>query len=591
MPTARRLYLYGVSAAALALLIGGADNLLRVLLVKLGVGTGSTVLAGVAGDPDRESVSLGLALVAVGLPLWLIHWALVERGARRAGEAGASERRSIVRAAFFAVAPFSLLLTAAWSTVSVLDWTLRDALVPTPAISIIDGYGYRPDLSGPLAWAILGWAFWAYHAFVRSLDVRSGALQRWSASLARLYLYGAAFTAAVIALQAASSAMHAVWLQTGYSSSLVDVPLSYGYADPSRAATQLLVSSLVTTGVWAAVWAAHLWYASARFVAAEPETAPAATSPERVTASGMPEPRPEGLSRLRFVYFTAFALVGAIAVAAAIVGAAQILLGSAFGGGGLGGSGRFQAFMDAIVIGVPYAVAWWLHLRRARHEWAAVPPASPNPSRAAAYLVALVGVAFVGYGIGNAVYLTLERAIGAATVAGLAESGWKYQMAVATAQGVAGLAIWLWPWLSARRRLAERRDEAVSTARRWYLWLVSGASLLAAVIGAAALIYQVARVALGVASFGFGTPVSAPLAAVIVGGALFAAHGLALRRDLAAGEHPEAAPEREAAAAAAAVERLLVIVGPPGADLDAVRAAIEPQLPEGYSLEVRSATT
>ena len=76
MQTARRLYLYLVSGVALGFVLFGLQSLLQILLDTLGVR--GNVLGG--GTDSGQQLSLALALVGVGTPVWLLHWWFAERG-------------------------------------------------------------------------------------------------------------------------------------------------------------------------------------------------------------------------------------------------------------------------------------------------------------------------------------------------------------------------------------------------------------------------------------------------------------------------------------------------------------------------------
>lgn len=81
--TVRRIYAYLVAATGLALLWVGAVELLHALLD-----------ARLAGDIWREPLANGLALLAVGAPIWVIFWRRVQRRAERNDADGEAERDS-----------------------------------------------------------------------------------------------------------------------------------------------------------------------------------------------------------------------------------------------------------------------------------------------------------------------------------------------------------------------------------------------------------------------------------------------------------------------------------------------------------------
>ena len=100
MLTIRRLYLYGVSAIALALMAVGAGSLIELAFERLGRAIAGT---GVIGPGlDRELLAMSVALLIVGLPLWLAHWWLADRSVRRDTPEADAERRSVIRALYLA---------------------------------------------------------------------------------------------------------------------------------------------------------------------------------------------------------------------------------------------------------------------------------------------------------------------------------------------------------------------------------------------------------------------------------------------------------------------------------------------------------
>ena len=88
MQTARRLYVYLVSGVALGFVLFGLHSLLQVLLDALGLH--GNVLGG-SVDTSQE-LSVALALVGVGTPVWLAHWWFAERSV----QVGREDRRRSV---------------------------------------------------------------------------------------------------------------------------------------------------------------------------------------------------------------------------------------------------------------------------------------------------------------------------------------------------------------------------------------------------------------------------------------------------------------------------------------------------------------
>ncbi len=214
MATARRLYLYVVSAAGLILMVAGSAILLEVLINKVGVGQPPT--GGV--HVDRDMLSLAIALGLVGFVVWLAHWSIVERmvtgpsaGAAElapgTADAAAAERRSIVRSVFLALVAWTSLVYAATLGAGLAGRAIADVL-GAPQVSPLSTTSLSVPSLLPIgdAWSLsiilVLCAVWAYHAWIRSRDVRQGpAIKGAAAWVSRFYLYYAAFTGLVTVLE------------------------------------------------------------------------------------------------------------------------------------------------------------------------------------------------------------------------------------------------------------------------------------------------------------------------------------------------------------------------------------------------------
>ena len=102
----RRVYYYLVAATGLALTWYGLVTVVRLLLDPLVTGT---VLFS-SGFQARQLAN-GLSLLAVGAPVWAIHWQRVQQVARRPDRTGQEERSSVPRRAYlYAVALVGALI-------------------------------------------------------------------------------------------------------------------------------------------------------------------------------------------------------------------------------------------------------------------------------------------------------------------------------------------------------------------------------------------------------------------------------------------------------------------------------------------------
>ena len=101
MGTVKRLYLYAVAAISLLVLAVGVESLVAVVLGGIADALGANVIAGESSS--REQLSLSIALVVVGAPIFAIHWWLIVRGWRGTDQAATDDRHSPIRALYLAL--------------------------------------------------------------------------------------------------------------------------------------------------------------------------------------------------------------------------------------------------------------------------------------------------------------------------------------------------------------------------------------------------------------------------------------------------------------------------------------------------------
>jgi hypothetical protein len=105
MRTVRRLYFYLVALISLEVVVWGVISLARNLFDEVLVGGAANLMA------------TGLSLLLVGIPIFLLHWMLAQRDARRDSE----EHDSRVRALFLYAARFGLLTPVAQNLLALIS--------------------------------------------------------------------------------------------------------------------------------------------------------------------------------------------------------------------------------------------------------------------------------------------------------------------------------------------------------------------------------------------------------------------------------------------------------------------------------------
>jgi predicted enzyme related to lactoylglutathione lyase len=520
MQTARRLYLYAMSAIALGVFAFGIALLIEAVLANAGILEAQAYL----GASTRERLSQAIAMVAVGGPVWAIHWWLAQRG-RGAGRPGAdAERRSPIRAAYLTLVLTVSLLVWAGSVIEVVR------AVIAPYLDLPSDFGPFGG-AGAVGRLLVAFAVWLFHAWIRRSDLLDGEVSGAAAWLPRLYLYAVSLGA----LTAALSAIGAL------------APLLVAHrAEPDGYIRISILEDATSVVVWGAIWFLHWRYA--RDVADADDWR---GSEERG-------------SRTRLAAFVATITVSSYFTVSALARLGRAFLLPALVSDAAGQSGFSSVWEMAsveVVSLVPWAIAWWLHAR-----WLQMEPASAEPARAldvdrlGDHAVAAVGLAFGGIASGWLIGLAVDLVFhGARTTAagGYLDgfgSGWHFELGTWLPNAIVGLAVWAAWWRNiVQRRAADPEGEANTTIRRAFLYLTLAVAIVATLGSATLLLYRVVGSVIG-AQLGGDTvsEISTPLGAVIAAAIALAYHGLLLRRDLALRpavrvEVPAGPPAREGA--------------------------------------------
>jgi hypothetical protein len=554
MQTARRLYVYLLSAISLGVLSTGIWLVLRVLLDSLGIGQGTPI--GGSGT-DREQLSLALALIGVGLPVWGAHWWLAERGLRPGAAHQDEERGSTIRALYL-----SLVLAVTFG----LGTYAAAQLIRELILAIVGGRTpnfFGNDVAGSLALLLVATVIWGYHVTVRQRDMSAGALAGATAWLPRLYLYGAALVALQLMLTGIAGLVHVIALAALPRADLIDDG-SQVYVLADRAAAVI---------VFGIAWLGHWWYAG------------------RLTADPGWRGSSERGAHLRLAYFVAAILISAAAVVERLAEASRAVLVPLFGaaqsiGFEVTGSDLAREVAVSLVAAAVWGIAWWLHLRWMHGEALQQDDAGKSASaeRLQLHAVAAVGLAFGAVGLAWLLGIVVDALLGGTRTA--AGAGlWRAELATFVPYAVLGSAVWLWKWSGAMRRLAnDPTGEAGSIVRRTYLLVALAASVIASIGSLGVILYRLFGSLLGVSLA--GNPVSelsTPTGILLMAVAVAVYHGVAQRRDSAI--RAAQAQESPAPQPAPAAGRRLILSGPLDANLDQAISGLRATLPPGYRLE------
>ena len=532
MATAKRLYLYGVSAASLVIGLLGATILFQVLVNNLHVGH-QYAKAAQSTDIDRLFFSMGLGLLVAGLIVWVFHWAIVERMVSGPSEEAAGERRSIVRSLYFVWALGASLPIALWAWTSLVTKIVSDRLqapaVPGEAAGdqaamvaalLAQANPFAGD-SGTLAIGVAATAMFAYHVWIRDRDLRETDLISGAAAwLSRFYLYGAALVGLVVALMAVSSIVEMFAVQWaavkavagmdatdfGRHAALAGAKVPKG-ADWVRPLTEATVSALA----FGAVWFGHWMYSL------------------RLRDAKTPQGEAERISKVRLAFLAVVVLWG-IRLVIENVG---------FGVGQVVASftdvkntePTWYLVLVLPIMAIPAGAAWWWHRKVALDE-EPTGPVGLSATRIVLYVTALAGLAAASQGA----FKVIDSAI-VQIFSKVPADLWKLPVALGIGAIVVGGAVWYYMWREAEARMAANRATDVTAgSRMYYLYAILGGSAVAFTVGLAVFVWQYTQAITG--------PKPAPLASIagiaigllIVAGALLLYHNWIYRRDTATPE-------------------------------------------------------
>jgi hypothetical protein len=528
----RRLYLYLVSVAGMALLAVGLSAL------------GDTILLFVFNDPsaqyNRGALAAFTAMTLVALPVWGIHFWFARRFAMR----DPYERASAIRRLYLYLACLALAVGA---TVALLV-TLGDLL--RPLLDSCAALGYAPLsatgasqvgcpagenwlYTSQVAWVTLVLvALWAFHFRVAARDFAAVGEAGASATLRRWYMYAALLIGLLMMLIATSSVIAFGWLH------VVNSP---------TANFQLVGDALGTAVAGALLWGFHARTIAVHHIA---------------------DDRHSTLRALE-----GFIAVG-VSIATALVGGSQILyylLARLLGVDNPGGVGNNDVLGGLATPGsllLVFGVAWFLVRRRLGHD-AGTQEADRQAGIRRLYtnLACLVSLGAWALGAGGLLWTLAEQV--EAPLIGVTASSWKDPVSLWATLLLVGAAVWVAHW-----RPSPWAADRQSLSRRLYVWaalLASVLVLLGAGVGMLnALLRQIfsahPRLA-DPANLDFGHY----LAVVVVAAAVGFYHWRILRADAAArpprvSAHPAAepvtAPVTSAPLPAAAPVHVAEVLGP-----------------------------
>ena len=444
MSSVRRWYIFLVATISLHAVAWAVIELLRNLL-------------GVWGERSNEAIAFQVAVIVIGLPVFLIHWLWAQRLAADDRE----ERGAVLRRLYLYGNMAALLAPAIGSAFNLARGLL--GLILDPGGGWYGGFRFGAEptvlqgLLGELTPLLVLGLLWLYHRQVAVADAAAVPLSGNSALIRRLYLLGFSTGGLLMVGEWAPAALRWLLYQFGGDAAMAG----------RLALINPLAGLLVGLPLWVLAWrlAQRLFYSP--------------SIGERESA-------------LRKFYLHTVVFFSALA---AVSGATLMLAGLLRQALGLEVEGDIRGPLPVVLVA---AVIWAYHSLTLRADAALIAeaPRQAGVRRLSWYLVASIGLAATLIGLAFIVSV-LIRALGAPSFG----DDLREQLAWSLAALIAGLPVWALIWRRAQG-MAERDDpageaERGSLVRRIYLYGFIFAATLTILSGLVYIVFRLLRLALG----------------------------------------------------------------------------------------------
>jgi hypothetical protein len=457
------------------------------------IGLARSALTGDSVGGDVASLAGALALIFVGVPVFLLHWWLAQRAAREDDE----ERFSRVRAIFLYGALLATLIPITQNVLALVNRMFFD-LFDASGNQVIFGYGQTWSdnviaivFNGLIAvyffnvirlnWAedYINEAFWETRRLYRFVWVVYGLV---------LMIFGVQQTLLYLTRLLADDVGSQTILANGLAMILVGVPL------------------------WIFSW--------------------------RVTQRVLDQPG-EQQSLLRLVVLYAIRLISLVVTLFSVGAIVDVAIR-----GLLGDVASFAPFVgdiqDPLSVAVPMGIIWAYHSTILRRENYAFPEVAQRVGlqRLYAYLLALLGLITVVVGLHELIF----AAIGLLPIDDIVDQRpihwtrvFRRDLAASLSILLVGLPLWLTNWIPINRTATSEGDAGDqirrSIIRRSYLYLVLFGSVIGVMVSAGMLIFHLLQAALGEPDREFVRLVIELISSLVIFGLLLWYHGRLLQAD------------------------------------------------------------
>ncbi len=468
MRTVRRMYLYAVSLVSLEIALWGVINLARNILSPAARLQGTDLLAS------------GLALVLVGLPIFVLHWWMAQRDAARDDD----ERASRVRGVFLYATLLATMIPVVQSLLAIVSRLLLGWFDGAFTQAVVGGQQTTLD---NLISIVANGVVYLYFLRVLRDDWRANLPGSTLDEERRLY--------------------RAIWIVYGLLMLTAGVRLLLYYILGGQSSAMLpngLALALVGGPVWAWNW--------------------------RAWQQGADQPAERrSLLRLALLYLLALSgvLVSLASGASVLRQGIEILLGLE------GWSGFLYRIAGALSTLIPAAMVWAYYSRELARALAAVPDETRRAAfqRGYTYFLALVGNVVTFIGVLGILQYIIRVQFDLYTNLRVLQSGLASELTAI----LIGVPLWLWHWRKAQAEAARDDDPGDharrSTLRKGYLYLVMFATVVGSMVTAGWLLYLLFQRLLGNTPANFTRSALDWLAALVLFVIWLAYHLNALRAD------------------------------------------------------------
>ena len=477
MKTIRRLYFYAVSAISIEVILWGVIGLLRSILDSQDISNNANNLAS------------ALALIFVGVPIFLIHWGWAHNVSSKDPE----EHSASIRAVFL----YGILLG---TLIPVVQNLL--ALINRTFLSTVHLSSYRAVVGGSQTWSdnliaiIINLLIAAYFWNVLRANWKTITEPESFAEVRRLYRF--------------------VWVLYGLLMAVYGVQqaISYAFSFPTGVLGEIGRETAVNS-IALMLIGTPIWYYNWRLLQ------------DALTDSD----EKESYLRLGLLYLLA---LGSVFV---FLGSFGDLLYQSFLqmlGDGKATSEFIREMGSAISVAVPFGVVWayyskWLNQQFAFDENL---PRRAGKHRLYVYILSFVGLIATIGGLISLFSALIDLVLGNRY---LSDYGLREPLAGAFSSLLVGLPVWLLNWRTAQSQALADNDMGDharrSVIRKAYLYLVLFASVIGGMVTAGILVFNLINSALGNGISDFWTEVLNQVLVLSLFIVLLVYHLLALRAD------------------------------------------------------------